>query len=187
MYLGLDVSTSCTGWCLLSYDKSLIDVGFFDLSKIKCHYDKSDVMLANFENIKERFCVDKEINEVFIEQDLRAFRSGLSSAHTISSLSRFNGIVSYLSNKTFNTKPIHINVNTARKTLGIKIEREKVCGISTKHQVLDWVSCDMGGFLWPQKQMKGGPNKGKIVLDKRSYDMADAYVIAKAGIEMNKL
>ena len=55
--------------------------------------------------------------------------------------------------------------------------------LPTKEQVLDWVSNEITGesFLWPRKTLKSGPRKGSEVLLVECYDMADAYVIARAG------
>lgn len=37
-------------------------------------------------------------------------------------------------------------------------------------------------FVWPEKILKGGPNKGCVKFDESCYDMSDAYVICKAAI-----
>ena len=58
---------------------------------------------------------------VFIEENLQSFRSGFSSAQTLSTLARFNGMVSQVCYSEFGIIPEYINVNSARKNLGIKI------------------------------------------------------------------
>tara|TARA_Y100001963_G_scaffold159001_2_gene260795 strand:+ start:31575 stop:32123 length:549 start_codon:yes stop_codon:yes gene_type:complete len=179
MILGLDISTSCTGWCVLSECGDLVSMGYIDLKSKKCLFDKSVIVKRELSSIN----LKNEIMHIFIEENLQSFRSGFSSAQTLSTLARFNGIVSYLCFDEFGFKPLFLNVNSSRKALGIKIEREKKCGITTKQQVFDWVSKDVvSTHLWPKKILKSGPRKGLTVLEPGCYDMADAYVIASAGL-----
>ena len=69
----------------------------------------------------------------------------------------------------------------ALKTLGIKIQREKLCGISTKEQILSWVKTQIPGFAWPTKILKSGPRKGVTISAPACYDIADSFVVAKSG------
>ena len=79
-----------------------------------------------------------------------------------------------------------MNVNSARKSVGIKLIKKKQGGKPTKEQVFDWATDDLRNLgmpqEWPMKTLKGGPRKGQIILDPRTYDMTDAYVIARAGL-----
>ena len=181
--LGLDISTSCTGWCILSgFNDSLhknVNLGFVDLSKEKNTFRKAVLVKETLSWLHIKFPIDR----VVIEENLQSFRSGFSSAKTLSTLARFNGIVSYLCYEEFSITPEFINVNHARKSLGIKTKRKKDGGAPIKEQIFDWVSSsqEMTEFTWPTKTLKSGPRRGQIILDPRSYDMADAYVIAKAG------
>ena len=182
-YLGLDISTSCTGWSLMTLDDAQnvleVKLGYIHLSKLKDSFSKAQQVLAELNKIKK----DYQPTRIFIEENLQAFRPGASSAKTLVKLARFNGVVSYLSQSLFDIDPEFINVNHARKVLGIKIQREKICGVSTKQQVLNWAmgqDC-LAGFDWPTKTLKSGPRKGTEVTDPSCYDMADAFVIATAG------
>ena len=179
MILGLDISTSCTGWSVLSSVGSLIDIGYIRLAKAGTIYQKAETVRDTLEKIKK----DYNIERIYIEQNLQAFRSGFSSAKTIDKLARFNGIISYISYDIFNIDPRFLNVNRARKSLGIKIIRKKDGGSPTKEQILEWVTVEISreSFLWPKKVLKSGPRKGAEVLLAECYDMADAYVIARAG------
>ena len=177
MILGLDISTSITGWCLLEKSGKFHSMGFVDLKKQKGMFLKSIRVKEFLDEISKNIQIDK----VFIEENLQSFRSGFSSAQTLSTLARFNGVVSYLCFDKFKTEPFFLNVNSSRKKLGIKVEREKVCGISTKQQVLNWASMSLPDYEWPTKKLKSGPRKGQVVLEQGCYDMADAYVIALAG------
>ena len=182
-YLGLDISTTCTGWSLITLDDhqnvSSVKLGYIPMSKIPSTYDKAQKVLEAFEELNTR----TSISRVFIEENLQAFRPGASSAKTLVKLARFNGVVSYVAQSVFGVEPEFINVNHARKVLGIKIQREKVCGISTKNQVLMWAKDQevLGNLEWPKKILKSGPRKGLEIDSEFCYDMADAYVISRAG------
>ena len=177
MILGLDISTSCTGWCILNTDGTLLKMGYIPLSKVSCLFSKAEV-ISKFLSDTNLF---HEINHIFIEENLQAFRPGLSSAKTLITLARFNGIVSYLCKKEFSMVPEYLNVNSARKSLGIKIARGKKANKSTKDQILDWVSVELVDYDWPTKVLKTGKRKGQKVFEPGCYDMADSYVIAQAG------
>ena len=110
---------------------------------------------------------------------MQAFRPGLSSAKTLMALARFNGIISFMIQDIFDIKPEFLNVNSARKSLGIKIERKSK--LSTKEQVFSWVK-QKTDFPWPTRILKSGKRKGMEVLEDSVYDMADAYVIAYSGL-----
>ena len=176
MILGLDISTSCTGWCILDTSGCLVDLGFIELSKIKDSYEKVEVVVDKLREVSVSYNFDR----VVIEENLQAFRPGLSSAKTLLTLARFNGIIGYVVNKNFKISPEYINVNTARKKVGLKLTR----GVNTKQQVFDWVNNQVV-FEWPTKSLKSGPRKGQIINHPGCYDAADAYVIAKAFTLMN--
>lgn len=183
MILGLDISTSCTGWCVLDEHGSLVSIGYIDLKKEKNVFKKAKTVQKKMSDIH----ISHEIKKIFIEENLQTFRSGFSSAKTLSTLARFNGIVSFICCEEFKIDPEFLNVNSSRRSLGIKLQREKDCGKSTKEQVLEWVSSSLGNtnYQWPIRTLKSGPRKGQRVLESGCYDMADAYVIAKAGAEVN--
>ena len=179
--LALDISTSCTGYCILSSElnseTSLIDIGFIPLSKQKSHYDKANLVLEDLHSIR----VKHQITKIAIEENLQSFRSGFSSAQTLSSLAKFNGIVAYLCEHTFSVAPEFFNVNSARKSVGLKIVSKKKGGADTKIQVLDWAMSELSGFEWPTKTLKNGPRKNQVITHPGCYDMADAYVVARAA------
>jgi len=182
MILGLDISTSITGWCILSEEGDFIDMGFVNFNSKLTPFKKADLFGEHLEKI----CKKYKISEVFVEENLQKFRPGFSSAKTLITLARFIGIISYLSYRIFDLEPVYINVNEARKSLGIKILREKICGKTTKEQVMEWVGPELEGcYTWPVKKLKSGPRKDQIILHPGCADAADAYVIARAGIVNN--
>lgn len=177
--LGLDISTSIIGVSLFE-NKILKKLLHIDLTKTKCMFEKSKKYKEFFvQNLS-----DVDINKIYVEDTLQSFSRGLSSAKTLMTLAKFNGIVSNITFEISGVKPEYINVNVARKTLGIKID--KTLSKDKKEQVMDWVDSDLGGYNWPTKVISRGPNKGLVKYEKFCYDIADAYVICKAGIIINE-
>ena len=179
MILGLDISTSCTGWCVLDDDNKLVSMGHIELSKEKNFLTKADLVRHHLVEVLKKYCV----NRIYIEENLQAFRPGFSSAKTLMTLARFNGIISYICARDLQIQPEFINVNIARKTLGVKVDRKS--SLTTKEQIFEWVKSQVK-TEWPVKILKSGPRKGLSVISPYCYDMADAYVIALAGQTIQK-
>ena len=175
--LGLDVSTACTGWCILDSKSQIVDIGYIDTSKEKCLFKKAKSVKSKIQEMN----IFHEIENIFIEENLQSFRTGFSSAQTLSKLSKYNGIISYICNEEFSISPEFINVNKARRAVGIKLKRKKDGGADTKVQLLEW-ACENVEFTWPEKILKSGPRKGQSVTDPRAHDMIDAYIISAAGL-----
>ncbi len=173
MKLGLDISTSTIGYCILEND-SIKDIGAIELSKLKSIFEKA----KKFRDIVKKIKSDYAIEEIFIEENLQAFRPGLSSAKTIVALARFNGMCSLIVSDVFELDPCFINVNAARKLVGFKKKKDKLK--NTKEQILEFVMGLEKDISWPTKILKGGPRRGTEVLQNYCYDMADAYVIVKS-------
>ena len=176
--LGLDISTSCIGWCVIDAETGSVDAASaIVLKNIKCVFDKAQKAKSDLLSI----VIDHDVDSIIIEENLQAFRPGFSSAKTIVTLARFNGIVSWLSYECTKVKPEFINVNHARKAVNLKIDRKS--SLSTKEQVFEWVRNNgMITFDWPTKTLKSGPRKGRVIFDDSCYDISDAFVIAKAYV-----
>ena len=179
MLLSLDISTSCTGYCLFDEDE-LVDIGYINLSKHKGLFEKASHVKSHIISLDDRYHIDK----VVVEENLQAFRPGLSSAKTLMTLAQFNGVVRWICYERLEIDVEAINVNTARKSVGLKIDRKNK-EKNTKQQVWEWVSRNNPSIKWPTKILKSGPRKGKSVIEPGCYDMADAYVIALARFKMN--
>jgi len=169
MIYGLDVSTSIIGLTVLDDNGEIVANEAWDLRKIKNLFEKADYVRKKFR------AVATYPKRVFIEQSLQSFRSGFSSAHTLSLLSRFNGMVSWLCYREFAVEPEYLSATSARKSCGIKIPRgEKAKGVVLKY-VLDNVpdvSITYTKYNNPRQEC---------------YDKADSWVIARAGwIECQK-
>ena len=167
MILGLDVSTSITGYTLLDGDKIVLN-GAWDTRKYKDFFEKVKHVKAGLEEIYEQY--GKRIGAVYIEQSLQSFRSGFSSAKTLSTLSRFNGIVSWLVFDQYKTTPEYLAATSARKLCGIKVPR----GQKAKAVVLKFLLDNEPSFVIDYTR-NGNPKP-------ESYDKADSMVIAKAGV-----
>ena len=97
------------------------------------------------------------------------FMGGKSSAKTLSTLTRFNGIASWLIYELFEIKPKFIAATSARKQAGIKVPR----GQKAKQVVLQHLLDNESAFK-VEYTKHGNPKPD-------SYDKADAIVVAKAG------
>lgn len=172
MILGLDVSTSCTGWAVLDDRGDLIEMGVFKLTKFDDMFEKAQAVRVGLLEICDRFTVTK----ISIEEPLQGFRRGMSSAHTLLTLARFNGIVSWLAYDVFDVKPIFFDSSTARRGLGIKIDKAR----DTKDQIMEWVEVVTGQEL-PKRVATTGKKKGMTIFATGVNDAADAYVMARAG------
>jgi hypothetical protein len=111
-----------------------------------------------------------KVDEIYIEKSLQSFRSGFSSAKTISTLASFNGMVSWIAHRMLGHKPKYIAANSARKACGIKTGKSK----ETKLKVLQFV-VDKDPEFDLQYTKFGNPKPGMT-------DMADSWVVAKAGL-----
>ena len=167
--LGLDISTSITGATVLDFDGNLLLCEAWD-TRNKKHfptlYEKALSIKEKLLNIQE----DYRVEHIYIEQSLQSFRSGFSSAKTLSTLSRFNGIISYICWELFESEPIMIAATSARKRVGIKIDRSQ----DSKRQVLKFF-LDKNPKVVVEYTHKGNPKP-------KYKDMADSWVIAMAGI-----
>ena len=165
MILGLDISTSITGYTVLDYEGKILACDHIDLRKEKDFFKKIQIVNSQLEAINDEY----EIEQVYVEQSLQSFRSGFSSAQTLSLLSKINGIVSWLCYNMFYGEPKYLAATSARKLCGIKIPK----GQKAKKVSLQFVIDNVPGFEI-QYTRHGNPKAGYA-------DRSDSYVIAKAG------
>jgi Holliday junction resolvasome RuvABC endonuclease subunit len=165
MILGLDISTSITGYTILDYEGNILACDHIDLRKEKDFFKKIQIVSSSLEIINDTY----EIEQVYVEQSLQSFRSGFSSAQTLSLLSKINGIVSWLCYNMFYGEPKYLAATSARKLCGIKIPR----GQKAKAVSLQFVVDNVPGFEI-QYTRHGNPKAGYA-------DRSDSYVIARAG------
>ena len=168
MILGLDISTSITGATVLDKEGNIVFCEAWDLRNknyFSSLFDKGKFIKNKIWELEDRFSIE----EIYIEQSLQSFRSGFSSAKTLSTLSRFNGIVSWMCYEIFEIQPEYIAATSARKKCGITIPK----GVKAKEVVIKYIVDNVPDV--PINYTKHGNPKPQC------YDMADSWVIAKAG------
>lgn len=179
--IGLDISTSIVGFAILnSTTGDLIRLDAIKLTGAKFEdvWDKANQVENELSTLLD--ATKYKVENVFVEEAHMRFTPGLSSAGTLFSLARFNGIASYVSYKIFDCKPKMTNVRSARKSLGIQINY-KDKSKDTKTKVFEAVQKLNPNFPWIQHVAKVGKQKGKLVWSKHNFDMADAWVICEGG------
>ena len=179
MVLGIDISTSITGFAVVG-EGQLLHYSAIDLRKHKGVFAKAEVIKEQIADFFENYQLDQEnscgwgeskypIKYIYIEQPLHMFMKGKSSAKTLSALMTFNGIVSWLVYEMFEIEPQYIAATSARKHCGIKVPR----GQKSKEVVLQHLLDNEPAFKI-EYTSHGNPKPA-------SYEKADAIVIAKAG------
>ena len=166
MILGLDVSTSITGATILDKDGKVVYNEAWDLRKYKNFFKKVEYVETQITKLKRD---GKRIETVFIEQSLQAFRSGFSSAKTLSTLARFNGVVWWLVYGILQVEPQYLAATSARKTCGITVPRGQKGKAVAMQYVLDNI---------PEVTISYTRNNN---IKPECYDKVDSWVIAKAG------
>lgn len=185
MVLGIDISTSITGFAIVA-EGQLVFYDSIDLRKHKNIFDKTIAIKEKLLDIYEMYQCNNDdaavgfgssqypIEHIYIEQSLHMFMGGKSSAKTLSTLTRFNGIVSWLVFELFEIRPEFIGATSARKQAGIKVPR----GQKAKQVVLQYLLDNESAFNIEYTK-HGNPKP-------ESYDRADAIVIAKAGYALEQ-
>lgn len=165
--LGLDISTSITGATVIQ-DGKILKTTFWDTrnkNRFPTIYQKAWHVKEQLENLAGTY----KISHIYVEQSLHSFRSGFSSAQTLSTLSRFNGIISWVCWDLFGIEPQMIAATSARKQASVGIKR----GDNAKEKVLQFI-IDNYPNIEIQYTKHGNPKPGTL-------DMCDSIVIALAG------
>ena len=142
------------------------------ISKDKIDEERYEYLIdinGTMEIIKEH----SEVDYVFIEQPFMAFSGGKTTAATMAKLQRFNGMCSYVVHNLFGGPATLLQANKARGLVDLKIKR----GDNTKLKVIEWVSDKYPKEFIVEYTRHGNPKP-------TTYDMADAIVVARAGIEL---
>tara|TARA_R110000803_G_scaffold184426_1_gene246794 strand:- start:79 stop:603 length:525 start_codon:yes stop_codon:yes gene_type:complete len=169
MILGLDISTSITGVTVLDMSGTCVYNEYWD-TRNKNHFP---TIYHKAHHVKERLqSLPYKFEHIFVEQSLQSFRSGFSSAQTLSLLSRFNGIVSWVCWEEFELMPEMLAATSARKQVGIKVSK----GEKGKQKSFDFVLANEPTFI--VEYTKNGNVKPGIM------DKSDSWVIAKAGYSL---
>ena len=166
MILGLDISTSKIGYCVLDENKNIIANEFMKLKPLQLE-DRAEIFYEFLSVLNKKH----NIEHIFIEQPFSMFGGGRTTAMTMSKLQRFNGMCSFAVRRIFKMNPVLIPANQARKTVGLKIKR----GEDTKKKIIEWVETQYPKVFVYELTRHGNPKPG-------TDDKADAVVIALAGL-----
>lgn len=184
--LGLDISTSVTGMTVLDapffglHVPNVVVMTHVELARIDGFWAKVD----EFKRALYKLTLGTGfhgITHIFVEESLQAFRPGLSSAATLMTLAKFNGIVSSIIRDEFGRTPVPLSATSARKSCGIKVSRDahgpdgKKLG-AKQQTFIQMTGPDgfLAGHEFPTK--RGGAPKDW------AYDEVDSAVIAWAGL-----
>ena len=160
--LGLDSSTSVTGWSFCENGK-ILSAGFVDTKKLETTKEKTFHVISCLEKIKEI----NQFDQINLEAALSGFAGGFTSQQVIITLARHNAVFAYIIEDHFKKKVNLLSVNTIRKQLFGKC---RIKGIKSKdfvRQELESLVPDVIKFITQNK-------KGNW--DERNGDMYDAVV-----------
>ena len=164
MILGLDVSTSTAGYCIVD-NNIIMDFGWIDLTKCDVLKDKV-YLIIEFIKKNKYFTEIKYIN---LESALMGFSRGFTSQMVIIKLIRMNCLLEYILGETFVDKKLTlIGAMTARKKVFGKARVKNLKPKLFVRQQLD-LKFDLSKHLI--KNRIGNE-------DKRNEDALDALVLA---------
>ena len=162
--LGLDSSTSVTGWAF-SENGKILDAGFIDTKKYETTKEKTYSVISLIESNK----YGNKFEQINLEAALSGFAGGFTSQQTIITLTRHNAVFAYILEEHFKKKVNLLSVNTMRKQLFGKC---RIKGMKSK----DFVKHHLE-LLMPEVKNFTVLNK-KNNWDERNCDMYDAVVCA---------
>ena len=160
--LGLDSSTSTTGWSFCENGK-ILSAGFVDTKKLETTKEKTFHVISCLEKTKEI----KRFDEINLEAALSGFAGGFTSQQVIITLARHNAVFAYIIEEHFKKKVNLLSVNTMRKQLFGKC---RIKGIKSK----DFVKQELESLVPDVIKFTTQNKKGNW--DERNGDMYDAVV-----------
>lgn len=176
MVLGLDISTSIIGWCVMKSASKVVDAGYIDLREFE-----QDTITSIFKKIDYAFpklkdiCKKHKVKNIIIETPI-----GMATGKNINSaiiLNRFNFIIGYLLYSQ--EYPIRYESSQrARKKLlrdDYKVWFKLPSGDEKKEYIANLVKENIKQFVIFEKRPRAIDK-----LKSHIYDVADAYVIAKS-------
>lgn len=179
--IGFDISTTYIGITVLNANRDFGNDGLniaklehIDFKDCKTFWEKADKV----KNLFEQWKLTKpfnDIEEIYVEDAAKRYSTGKTSADTIATLLKFNGLVSYFARCVWNCEPEMISVAHARKLCGLKMQQSKICQKTHKEQTFEqMMNTDLKHITWEKKK------KSERIVD-WANDIVDSYVIAKAG------
>lgn len=162
--LGLDSSTSVTGWAF-SDNGVILDAGFIDTKKFETTKEKTYHVIGVLEKNK----LMKSVECINLEAALSGYAGGFTSQQTIITLARHNAVFAYIIEEHFKLKVNLLSVNTMRKQLFGKC---RIKGIKSK----DFVKMELEKLIPDIKKFVVLNKKGNW--DEKNGDMYDGVVCA---------
>jgi hypothetical protein len=186
LILGLDISTSSTGICIINCDE-LVYCSYFSPSGDDL-FSKIDCITSHLDTLCEKF----PITSVYIEEPLISMSQKYqTSADVLKLLIRFNFAISYHLYRKLKIKPVYVPFSSARRILVLKsveIKEEKIEKLQETVHKDKILGCQhvlnkfpvFKDMLFTDKNMY---SRGKNVgLPKNCvFDCSDAVIIALAG------
>ena len=167
--LGLDISTSVTGWSIVESGK-ILDMGYITTTKIENHFEKAKFVITELQDVINRW--QPEI--VNVEDNLSGFQNGKTSMQIIIKLAKINGIITFYLSQIMKLETNSINASSARKKLFGKAFNRKDFP-NTKEFVLYHLAIKFGDeFVSKLPMMKRKKDK----LAKEAFDICDSIVMA---------
>ena len=161
--LGLDISTTCVGYAFTK-DKKILDMGFIDIKKQTTPKEKVFKVL---DFLNKSSYIDDVIT-IYVEDNLQGFAGGRTSQQVIVKLAKFNAILCFVLEDTFEIEVKNINPMTARKNV---FGKARVKGIKAK----EFVKMKIEEMYDTSKWCKTTARKN---WDKRNIDMYDGLVMS---------
>ena len=161
--LGLDISTTCVGYAFTK-DKKILDMGFIDIKKEKTPREKVFKVLEFLNNTS----YINKIEKIYVEDNLSGFAGGRTSQQVIVKLAKFNAIICFLIEDTFQIDIYNVNPLTARKKV---FGKARVKGIKAKAFVKMKIEEMYDTSKWCKETIRGN-------WDKRNIDAYDGLVMS---------
>jgi len=183
--LSFDLSSTTVGYSIFNKEsKELIKLDYFKYSDCEDLLGKGKHLEITIEKILSDFPL---VNEFVIEERLKKFQHGKSSADNILVLAQLNYICQYLMKYKFQLKITEINVLKARGLVFPEIFKiTKSLKIKQKDFVFERVLTILDNNLFPKKIISRGKNKGEEVFLEEAKDMADSWLIGQAYFRLSE-
>ena len=161
--LGLDISTTCVGYAFTE-NKKILDMGFIDIKKFTNHKEKAFFVLTC---INKSSYIDK-VKKVYVEDNLSGFAGGRTSQQVIVKLAKFNAVLCFVMEDTFDVEVKNVNPMTARKQV---FGKARVKGVKAKDFVKRQIDELYDTKKWCKHTSRGN-------WDKRNIDAYDGLVMS---------
>ena len=165
--LGIDISTTTVGYAFVENEK-ILTMDFIDIKKYDIYKEKAFFVITE---LHKSPYIDK-IDKIYVEDNLSGFMGGRTSQQTIIKLAKFNAILCFLLEDTFDIEVVSVNPSTARKKV---FGKARVKGKKAKDFVKERVEDKYDTSKWCKTTTRGN-------WDKRNIDAYDGLVVALYGV-----